>query len=176
MTTTTRLLPLAALPLALLGCGDSRPASPTPTAPPAPTTTAPPPARFEINTLITVYRSASAFAQWTQGTTNEERLGQILLNVGELSPGTTVLNNEEGRRILQDAIERMVEQFEPEDYVSLFDETQENLRQFFNDADNDGWSVDGRHGVGRDWPHDADGNDPDGWTAQIVVTISSVGE
>lgn len=49
-----------------------------------------------------------------------------------------------------------------------------NLRRFFNDADNDGWSVDGRHGEGRDWPHDGrgNGNDPDGWTAQMIVTVT----
>ena len=32
--------------------------------------------------------------------------------------------------------------------------------------------IDGRHGEGRDWPFDENGNDPDGWTAQIVVTIT----
>ena len=58
------------------------------------------------------------------------------------------------------------------DFVTVFGETKANLRRFFNDADNDGWSVDGRHGTGRDWPHDRDGNDPDGWTSQIVVTVT----
>jgi hypothetical protein len=58
--------------------------------------------------------------------------------------------------------------------MSAFDETQNNLERYLNDADRDGWSIDGRHGTGRDWPYDGpnNGNDPDGWTAQIVVTVS----
>ena len=63
-------------------------------------------------------------------------------------------------------------QFADADYESAFDESRENLLRYLNDADGDGWSIDGRHGEGRDWPFDENGNDPDGWTAQIVVTIT----
>lgn len=166
-----RTLAIAWLTASLLpaACGDSgNPGGPTST---VTTTTAPPTPTFQIQTLITVYRSASAFAEWSQGTTSQERLGEILLNVTELTPGTTILNNEEGRVALQSAIDRMNESFAPADFQELFDESQENLLRFLNDADNDGWSVDGRHGLGRDWPHDSDGNDPDGWTAQIIVIV-----
>jgi hypothetical protein len=63
-------------------------------------------------------------------------------------------------------------QFADADYVSAFDESKANLLRFLNDADTDGWCIDGRHGIGRDWPFDSNGNDPDGWTAQIVVTVT----
>ena len=58
------------------------------------------------------------------------------------------------------------------DYVAAFDETRANFERFFNDADNDGWSIDGRSGTNRDWPYDGNGNDPDGWTAQMVITVT----
>lgn len=165
---------MAALASALLlvSCGDSGPSQPTVTT--SVPTTSVPVSRFEITTLITVYENAASLAQFTEGTTNSETIGQILLGVDELTPGTTVLDNEEKRRELQDAIERINEGFADADYLAAFDETKQNLRRFFNDADNDGWSVDGRHGEGRDWPHDGrgNGNDPDGWTAQMVVRVT----
>lgn len=157
------------LGFALTKCGDSGPT--TPVAPVTTTTTAPATPQFQITSLITVYKNAGSFAEWSQATTQEERLGEIILGVSELSPGRTVFNNEVGRFELQQAIDRITEQFEDADYVSAFDETKENLARYFDDADNDGWSVDGRFGVGRDWPHDSDGNDPNGWTGQIVVTV-----
>ena len=165
-------LSAAATILGLLGCGDGGPitsSSPTTT---STATTSVPTSQFDITTLVTVYRSAASQAQFTEGTTSDERIGQILLGTDTLSPGTTVLDNELLRHDLQAVIDRVNEQFEDADYQSAFDETKENLRRFFNDADNDGWSVDGRHGEGRDWPHDRDGNDPDGFTAQMVITVS----
>lgn len=165
----------AVLASALIGfsCGDSGPSRPTSTTTSAATTSVPA-ARFEIKTLITVYEKAASLAQFTEGTTTDEAIGQILLGVDELSPGTTVLDNEEKRHDLQAAIDRINERFADADYEAAFDETKENLRRFFNDADNDGWSVDGRHGEGRDWPHDGrgNGNDPDGWTAQMIITVA----
>lgn len=155
--------------LALTKCGDSGPT--TPVAPVTTTTTAPATPQFQITSLITVYMNAGSFAQWSEATTDDERLGEIILGVSELSPGRTVFNNEVGRLDLQQAIGRINEQFQDADYVSAFDETKENLRRYLDDADNDGWSVDGRFGVGRDWPHDGDGNDPNGWTGQLVVTV-----
>jgi hypothetical protein len=140
----------------------------------------PPPTtpQFEITTLITVYRNAEADAQWTRGTTNDARIGQILLGVDDLGTvvGSTNLNNEGARNELQAAIGRLRNQFTNADYVSAFDETKNALERYLNDADRDGWSIDGRHGVGRDWPYDGPGNrnDPDGWTAQIVVTVSRI--
>jgi hypothetical protein len=159
--------------LVIISCGDSGPSRPTPTTS-VTTTTAPPVSQFEITTLVTVYRSAASLAEYTQGTTTDEDLGKIMLGVGQLAPGTTVWDNEELRRELQDAIERINDGFTNPDFETAFDETRQNLRRFFNDADNDGWSVDGRHGEGRDWPHDGrgNGNDPDGWTAQMVITVS----
>jgi len=123
---------------------------------------------------LTVYPKAAALAQFTVGTTTDEELGKIMLGVDELSPGTTVMNNEEFREVLQAAITRVNENFSDADFVAAFGETKANLRRFFNDADNDGWSIDGRHGAGRDWPHDGrgNGNDPDGWTAQMIVTVT----
>jgi hypothetical protein len=154
---------------AVQGCGDSSPSRPTAT---TTTTSAPPVSRLQIETLTTVYRQANDYARWTEGSTNEERVGQILLGVESLTEGTTVLNNEERRFDLQQVINRVTEEFTEADYVAAFDETKANLERFFNDADNDGWSIDGRHGEGRDWPHDADGNDPDGWTSQMIVTVT----
>ena len=121
-----------------------------------------------------MYRNAGTLAEFTEGVTNDEELGKIMLGVDELQPGATLLDNEELRQELQDAIERVNDGFADADFQSAFGETKQNLRPFFNDADNDGWSVDGRHGAGRDWPHDGkgNGNDPDGWTAQMIITIT----
>jgi hypothetical protein len=156
----------------LAACGNST--GPTGSTPP------PPPAepQFEITTLITVYRSASSDAMWSRATTTDERIGELLLGVDDLSSalGSTNLNNEAAREDLQAAIDRVNEQFTDADYRTAFDETRGRLERFLNDADNDGWSIDGRHGVGRDWPFDGRGNrnDPDGWTAQIVVTVTEL--
>jgi hypothetical protein len=158
--------------LFLLSCGDGSGPPSTPTPVPSPTPPPPPPSPFEIETLITVYRSAPSPAEWSEGTTDRAEPIEILLGVDELSPGITILNNELGRQELQDAIDRILEQYNDEDFVDVFDETKEALNRFTNDADNDGWSIDGRHGEGRDWPHDGDGNDPDGWTAQIIVNVT----
>lgn len=154
-------------------CGnESSPTSPTS---PPPTSTAP---QFEITTLITVYRNSDSDALWSRGTTTDERIGQILLGVDNLSNavGSTNLNNEAAREALQAAIDRVNDQFTDADYPIAFDETPGKLRRYLNDADNDGWSIDGRHGTGRDWPHDGrnNANDPDGWTAQIVVTVTAL--
>jgi hypothetical protein len=86
--------------------------------------------------------------------------------------GATNLNNEGGREKLQAAIDRLREQFQDADYQAAFGDTRANLERFLNDADNDSWSIDGRNGTGKDWPHDRDGNDPDGWTGQIIVTVT----
>lgn len=159
--------------LFVLCCGDSGPSRPTTTTSVTVTTTAPV-SRFEITTLLTVYRSAPSLADFTEGTTTDEDLGKIMLGVDQLSPGTTVLDNEELREELQAAINRVNESFSDADFQAAFGETKQNLQRFFNDADNDGWSIDGRHGEGRDWPHDGrgNGNDPDGWTAQMIVTVT----
>jgi len=159
--------------LLLFSCGDSGPSRPTSTTVATTTTTAPA-ARFDITTLLTVYRSAPSLAEFTEGTTTNEDLGKIMLGVDEISPGSTLLDNEELRRELQDAIERVNEGFSDADFQEAFGETRQNLRRFFNDADNDGWSIDGRHGEGRDWPHDGrgNGNDPDGWTSQMIIRVT----
>ncbi len=168
------ILPLLAVAI-LAACGsDSSPTSPSPTTPP-PTSTAP---QFEITTLITVYRNSDSDALWSRGTTTDARIGQILLGVDNLSNsvGATNLNNEAARVALQAAIDRVNDQFTDADYRAAFDDTTGRLRRYLNDADNDGWSIDGRNGAGRDWPHDGrnNGNDPDGWTAQIVVTVTEL--
>ncbi len=163
---------LALLTLGLLSCGDGGGPSTGPT-PPVTTTSSAPVSQFQIQTLITVYKNAASFAQFTRGTTSDERIGKILLGVDSLSAGATLLDNEALRFELQDAVERINEQFSAADFESAFGETKDNLRRFFNDADNDGWAIDGRHGEGRDWPHDNNGNDPDGWLAQMVVTVTS---
>ncbi len=166
-------IPLAAallLALFVSACGGSGPSGPTP--PPTVMPPPPPVSTFEITTLITVYEKAASLAQFTEGTTSDENIGKILLGVDELSTGGTLLDNELLRFDLQEAIDRANEQFSDADFEAAFGETKENLRRFFNDADNDGWSIDGRHGEGRDWPHDGDGNDPDGWLAQMVITVT----
>jgi hypothetical protein len=150
---------------ALCGCGDGGPG-------PSPTTTTTSVSPFEIRTLITVYTRNSDDALWTEGATRDERVGRILLGVSTLTEGTTALDNEGLRVELQAAIGRINSQFLDADYRTAFDETKENLLRFLNDADADGWSIDGRHGPGRDWPYDSNGNDPDGFTAQIVVTVT----
>jgi hypothetical protein len=157
---------------ALCGCGDggSGPTQVTTTS--TTTTTATPISPFEIRTLLTVYTRAEDEARWTEGTTRDDRIGRILLGFDTLQEGTTFLDNEGLREDLQAAVERINAQFSDADYRSAFNETKENLLRFLNDADSDGWSIDGRHGEGRDWPFDANGNDPDGWTAQIVVTVT----
>jgi hypothetical protein len=38
------------------------------------------------------------------------------------------------------------------DYQSAFMTRRKQPSRFLNDADADGWSIDGRHGDGRDWP------------------------
>jgi hypothetical protein len=121
-----------------------------------------------------VYRNSESGAFWTRGETTTERIGEILLGVEDLNTvtGATNLNNEKGREELQAAVNRLREQFEEADYQAAFGETQANLERFLNDADNDGWSIDGRNGRNKDWPHDSNGNDPDGWTGQIVVTVT----
>lgn len=158
--------------LLVIACGDSGPSRPTPTTTTT-ATTAPPVSRFEITTLLTVYRSAASLAEFTEGTMTDEDLAKVMLGVDQLTAGTTVMNNEEFRRDLQRAVERVNEGFAPVDFQTAFGETRENLRRFFNDADGDGWNIDGRHGEGRDWPHDGpnNGNDPDGWVAQMIVTV-----
>ena len=168
------ILPLLAVTI-LAACGsDSSPTSSSPTTPP-PTSTA---QQFEIATLITVYRNSKSDALWSRGTTTDARIGQILLGVDCLcnSVGATNLNNEAARVDLQAAIDRVNDRFTDADYRAAFDETTERLRRYLNDADNDGWSIDGRNGTGRDWPHDGknNDNDPDGWTAQIVVTVTEL--
>jgi hypothetical protein len=139
---------------------------------PSPTTTTAAVSLFEIRTLLTVYPRNTEDAQFTEGATRETRLGMILLGVDALSEGTTNLNNEAGRLDLQASVNRINQQFSAADFRSVFGETRENLERFLNDADADGWAIDGRHGPARDWPYDGNGNDPDGWTAQIVVTIT----
>ncbi|HEY7817793.1 MAG TPA: hypothetical protein VIG29_06215, partial [Vicinamibacteria bacterium] len=119
------------------GCSDGR-TGPTTTT----TTTAPAPS-FEIKTLLTVYPSAEEDALWTEGTTQDERIGRILLGVDALTEGTTAIDNEGLRDQLQAAIERIDEQFRDADYLAAFDESKENLLRFLNDADSDGWSIDG---------------------------------
>jgi len=164
-------LKLCAL-VALCGCGDGG-SGPSPTTTSSTTTTtATPISPFQIRTLLTVYPSAEDDAQWTEGTTRDDRIGRILLGVDSLAEGTTSFDNEGLREELQAAVGRINTQFSDPDYRSAFNETKENLLRFLNDADGDGWSIDGRHGEGRDWPFDSDGNDPDGWTAQIVVTVT----
>jgi hypothetical protein len=158
--------------VALCGCDDGGTGPTQVTTTSTTTTTATPISPFEIRTLLTVYTRAEDDAQWTEGTTRDDRIGRILLGVDSLSEGTTTFDNEGLREELQAAIDRVNGQFNDADYPSAFDETKNNLIRFLNDADADGWSIDGRHGEGRDWPFDADGNDPDGWTAQIVVTVT----
>jgi len=153
---------------ALVGCGDG----PTNPSPPSTTTTAPPVTGFVIKTLLTVYTTNDDLAQFTEGTTSDERVARILLGVDSLSVGRTVLDNEAKRVELQAAIDRVNQQFSASDFQAAFGESQANLTRFVNDADSDSWSIDGRSGLGRDWPYDRNGNDPDGWTAQIVVTVS----
>jgi hypothetical protein len=159
--------PVLLVATAIAACGDGGPTLPS--APPPP----PPPPPFTITTLLTVYPSAEEDGLFTRGTTTSERIGRILLGVSDLDQavGSTNLNNEEGRVKLQDALDRVRAQFQDADYRNAFDESKENLERFLNDADADGWSIDGRHGPGRDWPFDNDGNDPDGFTAQMVVTV-----
>jgi hypothetical protein len=156
----------------LLACGDSGPTNPTPPT----TTTTPPSPSFQIDTLITVYKHNESGAFWSRGQTTNERIGEILLGVDDLSTstGSTNLNNEGGREELQASINRLRSDFQESDYQAAFGETQAGLERYLNDADGDGWSIDGRNGTGRDWPHDRDGNDPDGWTAQIVVTVTKL--
>lgn len=152
----------------LSGCGDGSSSSPTPTT----TTTTAPRSTFEIQTLLTVYTRAADLAQFTRGTANDDEIGRILLGVDTLTEGRTTFDNEAGRFELQAAVDRVNQRFSEGDWVEAFDESRASLERFFNDADGDGWSIDGRSGEGRDWPHDEDGNDPDGWTAQIVVTVT----
>ncbi len=157
--------------LAFCGCGDGG-SGPSPTTTSTTTTTPTPISPFEIRTLLTVYTRAEEDAQWTEGTTRDDRIGRILLGFDTLQEGTTFLDNEGLRDDLQAAVGRINAQFSDADYLSAFSETKGNLLRFLNDADSDGWSIDGRHGEGRDWPFDTNGNDPDGWTAQIVVTVT----
>ncbi len=156
---------------ALFGCGGGG-TGPSTTTSTVTTTTSAVVSPFEIKTLLTVYTRAEEDAQFTEGTTRDDRIGRILLGVDALSEGTTALDNEGLRVDLQAAVGRINTQFTDADYPAAFDETKGNLLRFLNDADADGWSIDGRHGAGRDWPFDSDGNDPDGWTAQIVVTVT----
>jgi hypothetical protein len=163
----TRVVPLPLVVSFLMGCGES----PTnPTGPP------PPAAAFEITTLITVFNSADSGAFWSRGTTTTARIGQILLGVDNLAGAApaTNFNNEAGHAALQSALTRMRQQFGPSDYLAAFNDTQANLERYLNDADGDGWAIDGRNGVNTDWPYDGDGNDPDGWTAQLVVNVERV--
>ncbi len=166
-----RIATAAALALpTLFGCGGGGTGPSTTTT--VTTTTSVVVSPFEIKTLLTVYTSAEEDAQFTEGTTRDDRIGRVLLGVDALSEGTTALNNEGLRDQLQAAIGRVNAQFTDADYESAFDETKSNLLRFLNDADADSWSIDGRHGLGRDWPFDTNGNDPDGWTGQIVVTVT----
>jgi hypothetical protein len=156
----------------VFGCnGGTGPTNPTTT---TTTTTSIPASSFRIETLLTVYQTSVSGAFWTRGDTNSERIGKIILGVEDLDTvvGSTNLNNEGGREELQAAINRIRADFEAADYTEAFDETQQNLERYFNDADNDTWSIDGRNGRNKDWPHDFDGNDPDGWTGQIIVKVT----
>jgi hypothetical protein len=156
----------------LAGCGDNGPTSPS--NPPPTTTTTTPASSYQIDTLITVYQHENSGAFWSRGQTTNERIGEIILGVDDLSSvvGTTNLNNEGGRVELQEAMNRIESNFQDADYETAFGESKSNLERYFNDADSDGWSIDGRNGRGKDWPYDSNGNDPDGWTAQIVVTVT----
>lgn len=160
---------LVALAAFFVGCGGDGPSSPTSPVPPP----VPPAPSYQITTLITVYRNSTSGAFWSRGSTTSERIGQIILGVDDLaaSTGSTNLNNEGGRNRLQGAINRIRDQFQAADYPSAFGETEANLERYLNDADQDSWSIDGRNGAGMDWPYDRNGNDPDGWTGQIVVTV-----
>lgn len=165
---------LLSIAILFLGCGNnSGPTTPTTT---TTTTSVPPSSSFQIDVLLTVYQNETSGAFWSRGSTNSERIGQILLGVEDLSTvtGETNLNNEGGRVELQAAINRARADFQTADYTEAFGETQENLERFFNDADQDTWSIDGRNGRNKDWPHDSNGNDPDGWTGQIIVTVTKV--
>lgn len=171
MRHTTATVLLTSLLGAMAGCNGGSPTTPSP-----PTTTTIPASPFQIEVLITVYQSSVSGAFWSRGQTRTERIGQILLGTEDLSTavGSTNLNNEGAREALQAAINRVRSDFLEADYQAAFGETRENLERYLNDADNDGWSIDGRNGPGRDWPYDSDGNDPDGWTGQIVVTIGQL--
>lgn len=172
ITPATLLAIVLSSTFSLVGCGDgpTRPGGGTTS---TTTTTAPPASQFRVSTLLTVYVRASEGAQWTQGEDGDDRIGRILLGVDTLAAGTTVLDNEAGRVELQAAIDRLNAEFTEADYRAAFDETRANLERFLNDADNDGWSIDGRSGANRDWPYDSNGNDPDGWTAQMVITVTA---
>jgi hypothetical protein len=153
------------------GCGGSTgPTNPTTST----TTTSIPASSFRIETLLTVYQTSVSGAFWTRGDTTTEQIGKIILGVDDLDSvvGSTNLNNEGGREELQAAINRIRADFQTADYNEAFGETQQNLERYFNDADNDSWSIDGRNGRNKDWPHDFDGNDPDGWTGQIIVRVT----
>ena len=155
-----------------MGCGNnSGPTTPTTT-----TTTAPPSPSFQIDVLMTVYQNETSGALWSRGTFTDERIAQILLGVEDLNTvtGNTNLNNEGGRVEMQAAINRVRTDFQAPDYEAAFGDTQQNLERFLNDADQDNWSIDGRNGRGKDWPHDSNGNDPDGWAGQIIVTVTKL--
>ena len=165
-TTSLMLMCVAVLSM---GCGNNN----GPTTPTTTTTTAPPSPLFQIDVLMTVYRTETSGALWSRGTFTDERIAQILLGVEDLNTvtGNTNLNNEGGRVEMQAAINRVRTDFQAPDYEAAFGDTQQNLERFLNDADQDNWSIDGRNGRGKDWPHDSNGNDPDGWTGQIIVTV-----
>src|SRR3989304_944736 len=105
------VLDVVAVLAALSGCGDggSGP-SPTTTSTTTTTTTAVI-SPFQIRTLLTVYTREEEDAQWTEGTTRDDRTGKILLGVDTLSEGTTALDNEGLREALQAAIGRINAQF-----------------------------------------------------------------
>jgi hypothetical protein len=156
--------------LTTLGCGDS----PTGPSNGGGGGTSSPPARFEITTLITVYNHSDSGAFWSRATTEDARVGQILLGVSDLrdAPSSTNWNNEARRVELQAAVDRVRQQFQDGDYPSAFGDSRETLERYLNDADGDGWSIDGRNGINTDWPFDSNGNDPDGWTAQLVIELT----
>jgi hypothetical protein len=173
MRNITLFLWLPLLAGLLFGCGGG-PTSPSNPMPPTQPT--PPASSFRIDTLITVYQHENSGAFWSRAQTTTEKIGKVILGVDDLSSvvGTTDLNNEGGRVELQAAIDRMGSDFQDSDYQTAFGETRTNLERFINDADNDSWSIDGRNGRGKDWPHDSNGNDPDGWTGQIVITVTKL--
>lgn len=165
-------LMVVCLALLSMGCGNNN----GPTTPTTTTTTAPPSPSFQIDVLMTVYQTETSGALWSRGTFTDERIARILLGVEDLNTvtGNTNLNNEGGRVELQAAINRVRTDFQPPDYQTAFGDTRENLERFLNDADQDTWSIDGRNGRGKDWPHDSNGNDPDGWAGQIIVTVTKL--
>jgi hypothetical protein len=102
-----------------------------------------PETQYEMTTEIGVWANGQQL--YTKGTTTDKRLMQIVTGSNNLDSRIGFFgyaNNNPNYQQLQQMTERINAGFSPEDYRTVFDESQANLAPFFIDTDGDKYVID----------------------------------